>query len=291
MRSNVVGDKMRARKDQNLWERRLLLQNPYAHIEELEQLRLEGLHENPYLYADKQIATDKVSASPCKRPDNSSIEGLVTKLQRDLWNQRIDLGLPTDVDPIELLNAEYAARIIGYDFSLHPSLGCIVRGRDRIVVAGVIDNSNRTIQIATDVDPNVARFTGAHEIGHAVLHPHLTSLHRDRPLNGANYSRERVEYEADKFAAFFLMPRKIVMHTFMSRFITPFKLRDETAYALLGKSYSTACELLPTRRHISRALAGAIQFNGRSFLSLTEYFGVSNESMAIRLEELGLVDG
>lgn len=279
-------------KNQTLRERRLLLQNPYAHIEDLEQMRLEHLHENPYLFVDRQLADDVVTSAPYNGRNISSIEKIVTELQRDLWNQRTNLGLPSEADPVELLNAKHAAQLIGYEYSLHPSLGWIARGRDQIVVAGLIDNSTRIIKVATDINQRVARFTSAHEIGHAVLHSHLQSLHRDRPLNGTNGSRDRIEYEADKFAVFFLMPKKLVIQKFMSRFIAaPFKLNEESAYALLGKSHSTASELLPTKHHISRALAGAIQFNGRSFMSLTEYFCVSREAMAIRLEELGLVDG
>ena len=280
---------MGSSKNQQLVARRRLLQNPYAHIEDLEQLRLERLQENPYLYADQQGSDDVAQAKSLKAHDISTIEQIATKLQREIWAKRIELGIPPDAHPADLLQAEYAARLLGYSYSSHPSLGWIMRGRNKIVVAGLIDNSKRTIEVAADVDPHIARFTGAHEIGHAVLHPHLIGLHRDRPVSGITHSRDRVEYEADKFAAFFLMPRKLVTEQFLSRFIAPFELEEQTAYALLGKPYSAARKLLPTRRHISRALAGAIQFNGRSFTSLTDYFGLGTEALAIRLEELELV--
>ena len=277
--------------NQQLTARRRILQNPYAHIEDLEQLRVERLHENPYLYADRESMHSAAQAKSRKSHDIPAIEQIVTKLQREIWAKRVELGLSLDANPVDLLQAEYAARLLGYSYSAHPSLGWIMRGRNQIVVAGLIDNSNRTIKVATDVEPRVARFTGAHEIGHAGLHPHLGGLHRDRPLSGTTESRDRVEYEADKFAAFFLMPRKLVTEQFLSRFIAPFELQELSAYALLGKSYSAARTLFPTRRHISRALADAIQFNGRSFTSLSDYFGLSTEALAIRLEELGLVDG
>lgn len=273
-----------------LTARRLLLQNPYAHVEQLEELRVARLHENPYLYADQQVTGTERQATPRNIHRVSTIEQTVTNLQREIWDRRSELGLPADARPVDVLEANHAARVLGYAYSSRASLGWIARGRDPIVVAGLIDTSKRIIEVATDVDPCVARFTSAHEIGHAVLHPHITGLHRDRPLTGPLEQRDRVEYEADKFAVFFLMPRKLVTEQFILRFIAAFKLDEQTSYALLGKSASATRKLLPTCRHISRALASATQFNGRNFVSLDEYFGVSVETMAIRLEELKLVD-
>lgn len=271
--------------------RRLLLENPYAHIEQLEELRVARLHENPYLYADQPFTGNEQKAKPRKNHRVSAIEQMVTNLQREIWDRRVQLGVPADARPVDVLQAKYAARVLGYAYSERSSLGWITRGKDPIVVAGLIDNSKRVIEVATDVEQRVARFTSAHEIGHAVLHAQLTGLHRDRPLTGGIERRDRVEYEADKFAAFFLMPRKLVTEQFLLRFIQPFELNEQTSYALLGKPSSSTRALLPSRRHISRALASATQFNGRSLVSLVEYFGVSVDAMAIRLEELELVDG
>lgn len=271
--------------------RRFLLQNPYAHIEQLEELRIARLHENPYLYADQQFVGNERLAKPQEAHRVSAIEQIATNLQREIWDKRVDLGLPADAQPVDVLEAKYAAQILGYRYAARPSLGWITHGRHPIVVAGLIDNSKRVIEVATDVERRVARFTSAHEIGHALLHPQLTGLHRDRPLTGPAPHRGRVEFEADKFAVFFLMPRKLVTEQFLLRFIKAFTLDEETAYALLGKSSWAVRELLPTRRDVSLALASATQFNGRNFVSLAEYFGVSVKTMAIRLEELGLIGG
>lgn len=272
---------------------RSLLQNPYAHMEELEELYILREHANPYRYADQHgVGDDEAHSQPqAHKPHSvSEIERRVTKLQREMWTRRVELGMESDIRPVDILQAEYAARLLDYSYSRKPSLGWMTHGRDRIVVGGLIDNSAKTIEIASDADPRTSRFTSAHEIGHAVLHPQLTGLHRDRPLSGAAKSRERVEYEADKFASFFLMPRKLVTEQFLARFIAPFHLQEETAYALLGKSWSVVQELLPSRRHRALALADARQFNGRDFPSLSDYFGVSSLAMAIRLEELELVE-
>lgn len=273
-----------------LTARRLLLQNPYAHVEQLEELRVARLHENPYLYADQQFTDIERQARSRNAHRVSAIEQAVTNLQREIWDRRVELGLSTDARPVDVLETNYAAQVLGYAYSYRSSLGWITHGRDPIVVAGLIDTARRIIEVATDVEPRVARFTSAHEVGHAVLHPQLTGLHRDRPLTGPLEHRDRVEYEADKFAVFFLMPRKLVTEQFLLRFIAVFKLDEQTSYALLGKPSSAARELLPTHRHISRALASATHFNGRNFVSLAEYFGVSVETMAIRLEELKLID-
>lgn len=271
--------------------RRFLLQNPYAHVEQLEELRVARLHENPYIFADQQLIGGERQGNTPKAHRVSTIERIVTNLQREIWDRRVEFGLPADARPVDVLEAKYAAQVLGYGYALRSSLGWITRGRDPIVAAGLIDNSKRIIEVATDVEPHVARFTSAHEIGHAILHQQLTGLHRDRPLTGPLEHRNRVEYEADKFAVFFLMPRKLVTEQFLLRFIAAFKLNEQTSYALLGKPSSSVRELLPSRRHISHALASATHFNGHNFNSLAEYFGVSIKTMAIRLEELNLVDG
>lgn len=273
----------------HLRARRQLLQNPYAHIEQLEESLAERAHENPYLYANKLCFDGEYPVEPNGIHRISAIEEIVTSLQREIWMRRAELGIPLDASPVDALKAEYAARILGYSYASRPSLGWITDGRDPIIVAGLIDNSKRSIEVATDVDLRVARFTSAHEIGHAVLHPQRSGLHRDRPLTGTTRGRDRVEYEADKFAAFFLMPRKLVTEQFLLRFIVPFRLDEQTSFALLGKPFSSARQQLPTRTDICSALASATQFNGRHFVSLAEYFEVSVGAMAIRLEELALV--
>ncbi len=284
---------MSSKRTQQLSAQRLLLQNPYAHIEDLEERYIQRLHENPYLYANQRCADDAeaiLSPSTQKKHTVPSIERKVKELQKDIWSKRKELGLPADVSPVDVLQPKYAAQILGYSYYSQSNLGWLMDRQNPIRVAGSIDNSEMTIKIAHEIDCITARFTGAHEIGHAVLHPHMPSLHRDRSLNGTAKSHDRIEYEADKFAAFFLMPSKLVREQFLSRFLAPFKLQEETSYALLGKSYSVVRELLPTRRDISLYLAKAFQFNGRTFSSLSKHFVVSDLAMAIRLEELELVE-
>ncbi len=49
------------------------------------------------------------------------------------------------------------------------------------------------------------RFTAAHELGHIVLHSKLTGVFRDSD-DDSDYVERRIEREADRFAASFLMP-------------------------------------------------------------------------------------
>lgn len=103
-------------------------------------------------------------------------------------------------------------------------------------------------------------------------------------------STERVEVEANKFATLFLMPERLVRATFTELFqAKEFELSDEFAFALAGCSLPDFRRKHATRRHVSRSVAGAKQFNGRHFAPLHEQFRVSRETMAIRLEELALV--
>lgn len=260
---------------------RSVLENVYAFNEDLEEDYERG-------EATKTSTRRKRSV---RFRTFAEIEKLATELQRKIWDRRSEFGLDSDCSPIEVLESELAAKLLGYQHSVQPSLGWIAQGRNRIAVAGMINHADRIISIASDVEPRVRRFTAAHEIGHVVLHPQLEGLHRDRPTTGIGTRRDRIEIEADKFATFFLMPRRLLISEFNRRFLQPFALENDTSFALLGKPLAAAERILPTVRHISRELAAAISYNGRHFDSLANHFGVSIEAMAIRLEELELVAG
>ncbi|MEN5117546.1 ImmA/IrrE family metallo-endopeptidase [Luteimonas sp. TWI662] len=254
-------------------------------MEELEQCWEAANYQNPYRF----VSSDEESIFARKTHSFESIEAQAKELQRAIWKKRRDLGLSQNVHPIDVLDPQLAAELLGFDFTLHPSLGWMVNGRRRVSVAGLIDQSTRSIQVATDAEPRVMRFTAAHEIGHAVLHPDQTGRHRDQPLDGVRRSRDRTELEADKFATYFLLPKKLLAEEFKSRFLGPFTLDEQTAFALLSKPIYEVLKSFPTLRHVSRKLASTAYYNGRHFVSLSESFGVSAEAMAIRLEELKLV--
>jgi len=119
-------------------------------------------------------------------------------------------------------------------------------------------------------------------------------MHRDRPMDGSEQergSRDKFEKEADKFATFFLMPEKLVVERFRQAFLCDrFVFNDETAIALNMPGVHSPESGCKSLRELARILANARYFNGRHFPSLADRFGVSVEAMAIRLEELKLLD-
>lgn len=313
--------------DKQISQSRMLLQNPYAYLDgegEFDaapaQADLQGqiapsrlLLENPYAYLTGE---GKYCATPAERPPapqsfeiqideirNSrivgkrisfeNIEGIAKRLQTAIWiNRKAIWGENAPDDPIEVLDPEIAFKAIGYTFESDRPLGEMVTPDGTVEVAGFIDKSNHYAGISSQVPFAMRQFTAAHEVGHALLH-RAEGLHRDRGLDGSPVPgpRERVEVEADKFATYFLMPAKLLVSEFEQRFgSTPFIINDDTSFALISDSSDNLKMKVKNRRGLSRALANAGYFDGRRFSSLSERFRVSTEAMAIRLEELELLE-
>ena len=182
-----------------------------------------------------------------------------------------------------------ALKFIGYECDIQETLGQFYSNGKLVEVAATIDNSAKKVNLAHRFSKEVRKFTAAHELGHALLHK-AVELHRDKAIDGAMVSRVGVEFEADKFATYFLMPEKLVRSIFKRIFLTDEFDLDETAALALGISdYGLAKKKFSTTRELSKALARAERFNGVHFNSLANIFGVSIEAMAIRIEELKLV--
>lgn len=275
----------------DLHNRRRLLGNQYAHIEQLveldEMIRASRfLLQNPYAYVDEngdfsaQRSTIEVSR---EKLTSKEIEAFVIKIQRRLW---AEYGANASTNPIQVLDPSVAAKLFGFKLDYVDDLGVYADRAEKIAVAGQIDRPERSIRIARTFSAEVTRFTAAHEIGHLALHPHLTHLHRDRPTDGSKIARDELEIEADKFASYFLMPGKLLRKAFVNRFLTEsFSLSDQASFAL-GVRY----EKLPkSSAALALLLAAATSYNGKPFPSLAEAFKVSRKAMAIRLEELQLI--
>lgn len=306
---------------------RQLLQNPYAFVEYLDELEeLPTTHaqaapassvdisasrkllEDPYAYLDgdgrfsapdqtQETVRTQVTPKPNapantlkRRLTDAQIKAAATSLQRRLWLERDQLwdGAPPE-NPIELLDIRKALHLVGYQLVFESGLGH--DPRTHIEVAGLIDRDLKIVRSSMQFLEPYQRFTLAHELGHAVLHPHGGGIHRDRPLDGVSRSRAPDEMEADRFATHFLMPEKLVRDRFERHFHTQrFELTEGTAFALFRASVDEALKRNSTRRHLAYALAAAKTYNGHHFKSLASQFGVSVGAMAIRLEELGLLD-
>ena len=164
-----------------------------------------------------------------------------------------------------------------------------------IETAGFIDRERNRIVVAQKFRAEYRRFTGAHEIGHWVLHPGI-KYHRDRPLQGSErymLQRPAAEYEADIFASELLMPTKSIKKYFLDWFNENIHLQqlDESIVFWLSDQSSTRIADFTSRdtRHLALRVATCEAFGGRHFISIAKRFGVSPTAAAIRLEELQLV--
>lgn len=223
---------------------------------------------------------------------NEEIEDRARKLGLYLWQQQKErsVSLLNPVDPIRLLDPENALGALGYSFELDDTLGVSLVNGANLEVAGILEAQSGRVRVSKQMAPEVRLFTAAHELGHVLLHPHLREAHRDRPLDGSEIPRDPTEREANRFAAAFLMPAKLVRAKFSQIFgSAPFQLSEATAYALLSKDMHQARKKIKNPRDLSFELARAQRYNGKPVTSLAEQFRVSVMAMAIRLEELGLV--
>jgi len=298
---------------------RLLLMNQYAFLDgdgnlsadpvceaTLEQISASRrLYKNPHAYDDgsghlsavvpskPSTRTEGIETKPYQ-PANESIERAVKELKEMIWRRRKEVWPDGDPDDlVEFLNPSVALMLLGYEFSKADSLGQFYSNGMSFEVAGILDRTNKSIQISRQMAFETQSFTAAHELGHAVLHENM-SMHRDRPLDGSkreNVKRDKVEKEADKFASLFLMPEKLVRPRFRRLFLCDkFTLNDNTRYALDPSESMGAHEDEISSRVLARMLASATSFNGHYFHSLADQFHVSIEAMAIRLEELQLLE-
>lgn len=265
---------------------RRLLQHPYAYLDEFGSFSALSNRSKP---------TDTFTAAPKKiieesRHSHIEIEQRVKNLHRRIWQNRNKIwSNAAPPNPIDMLDPVIALKFVGYDCELDETLGQFYSDGKLIEIAGTIDKSSTKIHISRQFKNNIQNFTAAHELGHALMHQ-TNSLHRDRPLDGTAISRDPIEWEADKFATFFLMPAKLVKTTFKKFFLTDkFFLNEETAFALGYGDFMELKGKVKTLRQLSTMLASAEQYNGRHFISLANQFRVSIEATAIRLEELELL--
>lgn len=271
---------------------RLRLQNQYAHLDGTGDLRAQPTP--PPAAKEKLSRPVQYPPSPRKGSGIAWIERAARKLQRDIWQRRHELW-PDNVpsDPAKLLDPEVAFRLIGFQYELADTLGQYSNESGTFEVAGIIDRPSRRVQNSRQLPFETRAFTAAHELGHALLHEGMR-MHRDRPLDGSQHDRgrrNRTEYEADKFASFFLMPENLLRNRFRQLFLCErFRIDEATAFALDPAGAHDLLSGKKTLRQRARILASATSYNGRHFPSLAERFNVSVEAMAIRLEELDLLD-
>jgi len=222
----------------------------------------------------------------------STIEDRAHELHLSIWNNRRDLfGGNVPEDRIALLEPGVALASLGFEVVTDPDLGEMNSAGRRVRVAGLIDHEHKVVRISPVPTYQEQRFTTGHELGHGVLHPGMSGLHRDQVVAGPTLRRDRLESDADKFASSYLMPVRLLLHRFAQCFgCDHFQLDDDTAFGLWGSNSDKARRKFRTQRDLSYFVATATSFMGRPFEALATHFRVSPTAMAIRLEEVGLID-
>jgi len=227
--------------------------------------------------------------------DQARVERDAHSVHREIWLRKENIW-PMGLPPLEaMLSPHIAARVLDLEYDIRQELGGDGSRQWGAKAGGFFDRGRGIIAISASCSYEVQRYTGAHEIGHAVMHPWIGDkvVHRDLPIGAASFAtRTPHEREADYFAACFLMPRKLVEKEFALRFGTKKPLpRDETVAFHLRVAdtrgfFSASADSLV----FASLLAHAQSFDRRRFSSLACHFGVSVKAMAIRLRELGLID-
>lgn len=219
-----------------------------------------------------------------------SIEAVADQATNLLWDFRKiiwESGSPEF--PHEVLKPEIVIeKLLGYKFGF-ASLGNYSDNGSEYQVAGQINKKEKAVVISSELNLEVRNFTIAHELGHALLHNDLGTLHRDRPLDRSGNNTDIKERQANYFAGCFLMPSKTLQRIFeqvfsMNRFVidtnTMFKFGNGLSVVEFQRRYP---DIKRRARYVS-------SYKGKTFQSLNKIFGVSVEAMAIRLIELDLVD-
>ena len=222
----------------------------------------------------------------------SQIETKAHDVHREIWAKRAEFwpeGLP---HPIHMLDPAVAARALHVNFEYHEELGRFGAGNDRFEIAGLINRQTCNILVSRKFPLETMRFTGAHEVGHWLLHPGEV-MHRDRPIKGIisdRLPRSVAEREADYFAACFLIPRKLAIEAFEARFTkAPLALDDASAFWLSQNDADSLLQADVESLDFALAVASARSYAGRHFDCLAKQFDVSPTTMAIRLRELNLI--
>jgi len=177
---------------------------------------------------------------------------------------------------------------LGYEYEEVLSLDWPPNSQKRI--AGQVDPQRKLISISTKFRSSEILFTGAHEVGHVVLHG-TKKLLRERSIDGPRVNHQDYrEREADSFAAQFLMPEKLMRSAFENIFSepAPIKLDEDLAFWL---SPDDPGEVLFANKESLLPMLRLAQYSPHqsSYRPLTEQFGVSPTAMAIRLRELEFI--
>ncbi|MGO9265544.1 MAG: ImmA/IrrE family metallo-endopeptidase [Candidatus Binataceae bacterium] len=161
-------------------------------------------------------------------------------------------------------------------------------------IAGALDRVARKLEVASNLAAHIRRFTGAHELGHLILHPALVSL-REAPLTEFNIRDQETiltEREANVFAAELIMPTRLVRESFERRFgqiIDRASISPDEAFYFTNDKFSVSDLRKKDPVALAMIIAQASSFTTSDSRALTDVFGVSPIAMAIQLVDLALI--
>lgn len=263
--------------------------NPIAHAK-MDKLA-ELVHSKLIFYEQLDALLNKTKS----RGDlsNEELENFARTFQILIWRNRHAIWNDDAIITSSrvMRPASIFKKVLGYSYDNTKDLGGDHIDGVWVDFAGVIDQANKVVRISNHTTPQVQNYTAAHELGHALLHTQ-TILHRDKP-SGESYEladRPVEELQADRFASYFLMPRKQVKEKFKELFhTTEFRIDSDTTFKLTGTTARDLRKECKNLRGLCLMLASARTYEGEAISSLATIFKVSETAMAIRLEQLGLV--
>lgn len=272
-----------------------ILKKIYQDLDRSANSKMESLEselkERMPMYKEVTAILSKVKSKPYL--SNTEIENSAIALQQLLYkNRKLIWKEDKTATPLKMLDPALALqKVLGYKYFLMDDI-VLADQEDYTNTAGIIDQRDKLVLISKQYSAQTQNFTTAHELGHAMLHSELI-MHRDKPLDGSVQSgtRDKEEIQADKFASYFLMPGKQISKEFNTRFLTEkFTINDDSAFNLTKEGAYKLKSDCKNLRGLSRKLATAERYENKSFDSMAKIFNVSNEAMAIRIEELKLVE-
>lgn len=236
--------------------------------------------------------TDDIDKRVLRLRAASTFEEHAHEARMSIWNQRLELfdgNVPSH--PLDLVDPAIALYSKGFEVKSEQNLGEMWDAGAHTRVAGIIDQKNRIVRVAVGLGEQERRFTTGHELGHAILHPGMTGLHRDRAVSGPTVRRDKCERDADAFSSCFIMPARLLLRRFREHFGTDvFRMDEDSVFGLGLGTIDQVQRRIRNRREVALAVATTSSFMGVPFEPLSRFFRTSPTAMAIRLEEVGLVN-
>ena len=225
-------------------------------------------------------------------PNFFNVQSAVEFAHNDVLREWLSMRLQDRPDPIEQLDPEIYARRLGFDVQWVPEITGDLPHQQQEVI-GIFDPQHCKIIVSLQYGFEAARFTIAHELGHMLLHGRRVVQHREFNPNGTRHIQQsRIEREANRFAAQFLMPNWLMRARIKESFYQdpPIIINEHIAYRLVGDNfgYLLAADSSDLRRELALSKCGR-NFQNEQIIPLHAQFKVSKKAMAYRIKELGIV--